>query len=315
MYLGGQSGAIIPIQDCRIIQIDTDGGELGRTFPVLGIVSDSAQALHALTVASNQAPFSAPDDWLQAIRSVQSLPCLHDEAPSIVPETGLLHPHHALTKLFSHIPPSPIVVLDGGEAALWAGPASALCKPAALISSTGYLGFLGNGFGYALGCAIAAPDAPVVLIEGDGSAGFHFMELDTFARHGLRILTVVVNNEYWGTSVNGQDLVYGGKTEARPMSRLSGGLDYSIVAKGLGCKAIKCTRLEEIEPGVTELLGKNRPACMDLRVSRKPVHPGTEAMVAMTDDPDMIVVPYYDNMSRAYYSCKSSVGDRFGIDR
>ncbi|KAH7014710.1 thiamine pyrophosphate enzyme, N-terminal TPP binding domain-containing protein [Macrophomina phaseolina] len=301
MYLGGQSGAIIPNHDCRIIQIDTDGGELGRTFPVLGIVSDAAQALHALTAASRQAPFSAPDDWLQAIQSAQSLPSPHADAPSAVPETGLLHPHHALTALFSHLPPNPIVVLDGGEAALWAGAACAHCKPAALISSTGYLGFLGNGFGYALGCAVAAPDTPVVLVEGDGSAGFHFMELDTFARHGLRVLTVVVNNECWGMSVNGQDLVYGGKTEARPVSGLSGGLDYSVVAKGLGCEGVKCTKLEEIGPGVRGVLAKGRPACVDLRVSRKPVHPATEAMVAMTDDPNMIVVPYYDNVPRPHY--------------
>ncbi|KAK7707711.1 hypothetical protein SLS57_009226 [Botryosphaeria dothidea] len=300
MYLGGQSGAIVPTKDCSIIQVDTDGGELGRTYPVLGIVSDTSQALLALTSALKTTPFHTPPAWLQSIKATQALPSPHDASPPTV--GGALHPHHALSALFSHLPPNPIVVLDGGEAALWAGPAAlAHCQPAALISSTGYLGFLGNGFGYALGCAVAAADARVVLVTGDGAAGFHFMELDTFARHGLRVLTVVVNNECWGMSANGQDIVYGGTTAARPASGLSGRVEFSVVAAGLGCAGVRCAALEEVGPGVQGVLAKGGPACVDLRVSRKPVHPGTEAMVAMTEDPDVIVVPYYDNVPRPHY--------------
>ncbi|EOD51813.1 putative short-chain dehydrogenase reductase sdr protein [Neofusicoccum parvum UCRNP2] len=219
MYLGGQSGAIVPPTNCRIIHVDTDGSELGRTFPVaVGIVSDAAQALTALTATTTRAGggITAPAPWLAAISGAAAAPSPHAHAPPTVAETGLLHPHHALTAVFAALPPSPIVVLDGGEAALWAGPAALAARPAALMSSTGYLGFLGNGFGYALGSGVAAPGALVVLVQGDGSAGFHFMELDTFARHGVRVLTVVVNNECWGMSANGQDIVYAGKTQARP---------------------------------------------------------------------------------------------------
>ncbi|GME46891.1 TPP-binding enzyme conserved site [Neofusicoccum parvum] len=268
MYLGGQSGAIVPPTNCRIIHVDTDGSELGRTFPVaVGIVSDAAQALTALTATTTRAGggIAAPAPWLAAISGAAAAPSPHAHAPPTVAETGLLHPHHALTTLFAALPPSPIVVLDGGEAALWAGPAALAARPAALMSSTGYLGFLGNGFGYALGAGVAVPGALVVLVQGDGSAGFHFMELDTFARHGVRVLTVVVNNECWGMSANGQDIVYAGKTQARPVSGLSGGLEFSVVAQGLGCEGVKCTRLEEIAPAVQRVVEKGGPACVDLR--------------------------------------------------
>lgn len=333
MYLGGQSGGIVPKDaGCRIVQIDTDGGEIGRTFPVaVGMVSDAAEALAALAAALSSAP-QAPkkpggDEWLRSLLALRTAPSPFAAAPAVVQETGLPHPHHALTAFFAALPRDsrPIIVLDGGEVALWAGPVAGAaaaaaaegegCRPAALMSSTGYLGFLGNGFGYALGSAVAAEGETagteggkksnkplVILITGDGAAGFHFMELDSFARHGLRVLTVVVNNACWGMSRNGQDLVYGGKTPARPVSGLSAAVDYAAVARGLGCAGEKCERLEDVPAKVRALLkGGVGAACLDLRVSAKPTHPGTEAMVSMVDDERVVVVPYYDNVPRPHY--------------
>ncbi|KAF9632923.1 TPP-binding enzyme conserved site [Lasiodiplodia theobromae] len=332
MYLGGQSGGIVPAKDagCRIIQIDTDGGEIGRTFPVaVGMVSDAAEALGALAAALSSTSSASggkkgDDAWLQSLLALRTAPSPFDAAPKVVQETGMPHPHHALTAFFAALPRDsrPIVVLDGGEAALWAGSVAGAaaaaaaaggegCRPAALMSSTGYLGFLGNGFGYALGSAVAAEGETegeksskplVILITGDGAAGFHFMELDSFARHGLRVLTVVVNNACWGMSRNGQDLVYGGKTPARPISGLSAAVDYAAVARGLGCAGEKCERLEDVPAKVRALLkGGVGAACLDLRVSAKPTHPGTEAMVSMVEDERVVVVPYYDNVPRPHY--------------
>ncbi|KAL1645026.1 hypothetical protein SLS58_004097 [Diplodia intermedia] len=323
MYLGGRSGGGIVPSNCKIIQIDTDGGELGRTFPVaVGMVSDSGAALEALAAAlkekgSKQA--TADGGWLRTLLELGARPSPFDAVDEVVEETGGLHPHRALAAFFAALPPDsrPVVVLDGGEAALWAGPvaAAAKCRPSALISSTGYLGFLGNGFGYALGCAVAAEGVDqkegakpplVVLVTGDGAAGFHFMELDSFARHGLRVLTVVVNNACWGMSRNGQDLVYAGKTAARPVSGLSAKVDFAMVARGLGCAGERAEGLAEVREKVGRLLQEGggegrRPWCLDLRVSAKPTHPGTAAMVSMTEDPDVIVVPYYDNVPRPHY--------------
>lgn len=302
MYLGGRGGAIVPKEGCALIHVDTDGGELGRTLPAaVSIISDAAQAVHALQKSSRS--IAAPGAWLAAVEKIRAAPSPHDAAPVVDAATGQLHPHHALTAVFAAIPRDErrpvLVVLDGGEAALWAGPVAAACKPAALVSSTGYLGFLGNGFGYALGMGVAVPEALVVLVEGDGSAGFHFMELDSFARHGVRVLTVVVNNACWGMSANGQELVYG---ETGPVSGLSKGLEFAVVAMGLGVEGVRCEgEVEEVKEGVRRVVGKGGPACVDLRVARKPVHPVTEAMVSMTEDPDVIVVPYYDNVPRPHY--------------
>lgn len=48
------------------------------------------------------------------------------------------------------------VFLDGGEAGLWVGTAADAARPYEVISATGYLGFLGNGWYAMKPCSINA---------------------------------------------------------------------------------------------------------------------------------------------------------------
>jgi thiamine pyrophosphate-dependent acetolactate synthase large subunit-like protein len=41
---------------------------------------------------------------------------------------------------------------------------------------------------------VACEGRLVVSLQGDGSAGFYIAELDTYARHGLHVLTVIMSN-------------------------------------------------------------------------------------------------------------------------
>lgn len=302
MYLGGRSGAIIPSQGCKLVQVDTDGSEIGRTLPTeLGIVSD----VNAFVTAMNSKVTTASQDtvdqpWVEAVLSLALLESPFEKHPTET-DSGALHPYHAMKEVMSAIEPGSIIVLDGGEAAAWAGDLAAHANPSVVLPATGYLGFLGTGFGYSLGCAIADPSRRVINIQGDGSAGFHLMELDTYKRFNLNIMTVVVNNASWGMSSNGQDIVYGCKNPIRPISALSSATEYDVVAQGLQNAVARVPSVAEIQPTVTKLLAQSGPSCINLIVDRRPVHPITTAMVGLTEDPHLVVVPYYDNIPRAYY--------------
>lgn len=152
-----------------------------------------------------------------------------------------------------------------------------------------------------MGAAVADPSRLVVNIHGDGSAGFHIQELDTFARFNLRILTVISNNYVWGMSVNGQDLIYGEKVKFRPSIQLSKHCKYEVVAQGFNCEGAKVTELGEVGTAVEKLVKSGGPGLLNMIVSVKPTTPATQSMVGWTDDKDVIVVPYYDNVPRPYY--------------
>jgi thiamine pyrophosphate-dependent acetolactate synthase large subunit-like protein len=302
MFLGGRSGAIIPDQDCKLIQVECDGSEIGRSLPIdLGIVSDVEAFLSAVNERLNSRHIKNIDkSWVQSVLGLASMESPYEKEPEVT-SPGRLHPYHAVKNLVSGIEPGSIVILDGGEASAWVGDLASRCQPHTVMTATGYLGFLGNGFGYSLGCAVAAPDRKVVNIQGDGSAGFHLMELDTYKRFNLNIMTVVVNNSSWGMSSNGQDLVYGTDHPARPISALSSATEYDVVAKGLQNTATRVSRIAEIRNTVARFQAQPGPSCINLIVDRKPVHPITTGMVGLTDNPNLVVVPYYDNIPRAFY--------------
>ncbi len=224
LYLGGRGGSVIPLE-ARVIEIDSDAAEPGRLRPFdLGITADAGLALRALTAAvlTAAAAGATLPDWsgwaATAAGAARREPAVASE-PALV--GGRPHPYHALREVLSRIGPGATLVIDGGELSHWAMMSLPLARPRRTMGC-GYLGFLGMTPGLAIGAQVAEPDRRVVLIIGDGGAGFHPQEFDTMVRHGLPILTIVVNNACWGMSLHGQQLLYGGEAGIVSMLGMTG---------------------------------------------------------------------------------------------
>lgn len=158
--------------------------------------------------------------------------------------------------------------------------------------------------GNALGASEADRQRLIVNIQGDGSACFHIAELDTYARFGCRILTIIMNNYCWGMSLHGQELLYGNTTKARPAAPLSSAMDFAAVAKGAGCMGEKVTAVKDIKDATSRLikgLDAGKPGLLELVIDDQPTHPGTVAMVGNTNNQNEVVIPYYDNVPRTRY--------------
>jgi thiamine pyrophosphate-dependent acetolactate synthase large subunit-like protein len=306
MFMGGRSGGILPNTGCKIIQVDTDGGEIGRSLPVdLGIVSDVASAIGAFHDAISPKPFKVSQEWTSLATGLKKTPNAHDKDEPLSPD-GRQNPYLAIKELLSSLEPGSIVNIDGGECGSWTIDLLESARPHISFFAAGYLGMLSSGFGYSLGCAIADPSRQVINIQGDGSVGFHLQELDTYARFKLNILTVVVNNYVWGMSKHGQDIIYTDATPARPVSSLSPSTAYHTIADGFGNASAKVEQLGKIGDTVRRLSAQDGPALINLIVSDSPAHEGVHAVIDPTDDPSIIVVPYYDNIPRPFFK---SIGE------
>ena len=144
--LGGRSGAIIP-NASQIVQIDLDGAEIGKSLPItLGIVSDSGLFISAFLkhIASNPPPKHS--EWIATCASLKTLPSPHENDPTTQPD-GHMHPYHAIKALYQSLPQDTIIIIDGGEAGVWAMDLLSHAPYSHALVSTGYLGFLGNGYG------------------------------------------------------------------------------------------------------------------------------------------------------------------------
>ena len=296
--LGGRGGAVLPNEGCSYIQVDTDGAEIGKSHTIdVGIVGTTESAVEAFLKDSSGV--KASDDWAKTATSLKKVKSPF--ADQNTTRNGRTHPYHAVKALFEALPEGAIVILDGGEVGGWSLQLLEHARASLAMASTGYLGFLGNGYGYALGAAVADPSKQIVFVTGDGAAGFHLAELDTFARFKLNIVTIIGNNYVWGMSQAGQELIYGEQNPIRQASKLNPKAEYQDVAIALQCAGEKAEKLEDIAPSIKKLLKSGKPGLLNMIISDGPTHSDTEAMVNPTDDPNWIVVPYYDNVPRPFY--------------
>jgi thiamine pyrophosphate-dependent acetolactate synthase large subunit-like protein len=78
-------------------------------------------------------------EWLDVVKGLKELPSKYEHEDTKVND-GLLHPWHALKAVFENIPRGSIILIDGGEAGVWALDLLEKAEAAHAMASTGYLG-------------------------------------------------------------------------------------------------------------------------------------------------------------------------------
>ncbi len=183
----------------RIVQIDVDSRDIGRIYPVeLGIQADAAEALNALLegIAHNRMPMTSAAwrDEARRLRDTRQSRLEEEAALSTLP----LKPQRVYAELRRVLPPETIVTLDAGAAPAYGYDRLQFSQPRTLITPLD-LGSLGLALPTAMGAKLGRPDAPVLAIHGDGGFLMNAQELETAVRHQINVVTLVMNNNCWGS--------------------------------------------------------------------------------------------------------------------
>ncbi|MGO9798356.1 MAG: thiamine pyrophosphate-dependent enzyme [Candidatus Binatus sp.] len=125
------------------------------------------------------------------------------------------------------------------------------------------LGMLGTGIPSSIGAKLGNPAREVVCVSGDGAAGFNFMEMQSAAREGLKVRTVVFAEGSWTMEEPNERMLFG-KTFGTEM----GTVRWDRVAEGLGCKAFYVERMEDLEAALKGAKGSDGPAVICLKTNR-----------------------------------------------
>ena len=306
LFLGARFGMftagdrLLP-DDCRLIQVDIDGAELGRLRPVdVPIRADCRETAIALNRVASERHWP---DWSTWSTAVHSMSRWHESAYQNVRSRtpGAVHPYAALREVMRVLPADAIICGDGGETSQWAELTSRARQPGQ-YTGHGYLGCLGIGMPFAIGSQVAHPDRRVVCIVGDGSAGLNIQEFDTMVRHNLPVVTIVLNNKAWGMCVHGQRSMFGSN---RLVVTTLGECRYDKVADGFGCHSAFVDDLDAIAAAVEEALASNRPACINIITDLEAVYGDTSSSDGSAESArpaarkrDDIEMPYYDNLER-----------------
>ena len=262
----------IPRKGQRVIHLDIVAEEMGRTYdPTVKLWGDAREGLDDLT-----ARLAERSDEQRARRAeyLAEIPAKmqkwHDEvaAERLYSDETPVNMARLITELNNHLPEDGHLIADGGFAAHWGG--LLFNSKRARRTFVPDRGFASIGYGLpgAMGAQLAAPEATVVGLTGDGGFNMVLGELETARRMKLGLTVIVVNNAASGYVKALQHLMYG---EGNYQSSDLAETNYAKLAEAMGCHGI---RVEE--PGAladalkAAFAEKERPSVIDVMVTRDP---------------------------------------------
>ena len=198
-----------------LVQVDLDASRIGRNYPVAeGIVADVGRFCDALLEAGVTA---GARDGRAARAGRQSEVVAHGF-------TGELEVMHELD---AALPDDALVIADMTIQSYWGVLYLDARRPGGFAYPMS--GALGSGLPTALGAVAANPDAPVVVLAGDGGFLMGGHELATAQQNGLHFVTLLVNDSCFGVLKNYQMSAYGHSSSVDLRSP-----DFEQLAAGYG---------------------------------------------------------------------------------
>jgi acetolactate synthase-1/2/3 large subunit len=178
----------VPEQDTKVIQIDIDGTELCKNYPLgIGLQGDARTICAQLLAAVR--PGNRPV-WRQQVNSFVS-DTLAANRKFQESEATPIRPERLCAELSRALPTDAVVVADTGFSAQWSATMMRMRPGQKYFRAAGSLGW---AYPASLGVKCALPDRPVLCFTGDGALYYHLGEMETAARNGIRTVTVVNNN-------------------------------------------------------------------------------------------------------------------------
>ena len=242
-------------------------GQFGDGSAPVVHLDSATTATHVDLAAAVQAPLdatlgalaeaiSSPADtkpWLETLLQAESQK--EDAAKEeLHSSANPIHPMRIYGELVPLLERDAIVICDGGDFASYAGREIQSYEPGCWLDP-GPFGCLGVGPGYAMAARSKYPDRQVVILYGDGAAGFSGMEWESFVRLGLPVVCVVGNNGIWGLEKHPMRGLYGYDVAAdlRPGTR------YDKVMEAFGGKGELVADPDEVGPALGRALGSGEP--------------------------------------------------------
>jgi acetolactate synthase I/II/III large subunit len=206
-------------------------------------------------------------DWLPRLQAI-SKQATADDAALLASDANPVHPLRVYGELGRLLAEDAVVIGDGGDFVSYAGKYVEPQQPGGWLDPGPY-GCLGTGLGYAIAARLARPTAQVVLLLGDGAAGFSLMDADTLVRHGLPVVMICGNNGIWGLEKHPMQALYGYDVAAD----LQPGCRYDQVVTALGGGGELVTDPADIGPALRRAFDSGIPYLVNVVTDPNDAYP------------------------------------------
>jgi len=277
-FVGSHTGGLltndwrIPRPGTRIMQLDINPAEIGRSFPItLGMQGDVRASLRKMIDNSPDAvPPGSRAKWVERVQ--QLVRTWRDSVtPLATSEEVPMRPERLCKELTDLLPDDAVLVSDTGHSGIWTGTMIDLKHPEQVYIRCA--GSLGWGLPAAIGAKCALPERPVVCFTGDGGMYYHITELDTALRYGINTVTVINNNASLNQEQALNERIWGGRKAGSDELWMLSDCDFAGVAEKMGCFGIQVDRPGELGGALEQALASGKPAVVDVKTSIEGIAP------------------------------------------
>lgn len=264
---GGRDGEDAP----AVVHIQDSPGQLSHhANPTVATAGDLTRILDELTDAVQRLA-TRPDwtTWAGALREKADAAHTRD-LELFGAEADPIHPARIYGELLPRLEDDAVVIGDGGDFVSFAGKFVEPKRPGNWLDP-GPFGCLGAGLGAAIAARIARPSSQVVLLLGDGAAGFSLIDVDTLVRHRLPVVMIMGNNSAWALEKGPMQMLYGYDVIADLAPRTR----YEEVVKALGGAGEMVTDPAQIGPAIDRAFASGVPYLINVVTDVNAAYPRT----------------------------------------
>jgi len=262
----------------KVVQVDIHADEIGQNRSVdLPVVSDIKAFLEEVMKLVKKKKDTLPPQfkpWVDQLtktdKEAKTLASINWQS-----EANPIHPLRLAWEINTFMDrDDDIVIADGGDTTTWNGMTRTMKRPGHYLDY-GLYGSLAVGLPYANAAKLLYPDKRVLLLSGDGSIGFNFMEYETSIRKGLPIVTVISNDLGWGMIRHSQEIRIGHAIED---GTYIGKVDYHKMVEAIGGLGLYVEKPEDIRPAIEEAFNSGKTTCINVMTDPTIVSPGSIAL-------------------------------------
>lgn len=247
--------------DKKLIHIDISYDTLGKVFvPDVGIVADAKEALEAMKGIDLIPSWT---DWAasrhEAFKEAAALDVTEDDVIN----------KRIISILEKTLPDDALLTTDAGNFAGWLHSFYPFKEKDTFVGPTS--GAMGYGMPAAIGAKLAFPHKTVVSLSGDGGFMMTAQELETAVRYDVPIISLVFNNDMYGTIRMHQEMHYPEKVVGTDLGKVS----FVDMAKSFGAEGYFVETAEEFQTALDAAMTQNKPALIEIITGKEQISVGS----------------------------------------
>lgn len=261
-----RAGVTFTIPPTRLIQLDIDEREIGKTYaPEVALVGDARAGLRDLLEALGSGePRTTYGEEVARLRAAWAEQVEVKSGSDATPMTMA----RAVREVQAATRPDAIVVTGAGLPQGMVKQRWVTREPRTHITSGGF-STMGFTLPAAIGAQLARPDAQVLAVCGDGDFLQTIQELASAAMLGTPVCTVVLDNSGW-ISIKGGQTAHFGRPAATDFLRDGEPYspDFAAIGRAFGVHTESAHEPAEVRPAVERALASGGPSLVHVRVER-----------------------------------------------